>query len=605
VLPPLWAAIVKSLSLTCATLCLTGVDEYFNSFMPGTAYVNALRYYHITAQQEAAAALCPLDQAEAPYYAGYHDRLQMPLQPLRDHLEAATYETFERDKAKYLAYYHAMLQELQHAAVLTTDCRDYRHEDYCPVVTVVGAGRGPLVGCVLDACLFLGCGLVDRVKIFAVEKNPRYHHETCLPQPILSFCVSHPHTHVHLHYTPFSFLTLEHTPTCTHIRTYIRTHMHTYAHVHSAVHTLRGRFGGGEGRHAFAHRPIFPTVGPHNGHQSHLGAEIVNKGRGECEDVGDGQGVPHMAGTAAGATDVLIAAGRVVVVAGDMRQSRSSVVQPADVLVSELLGSWGDNELSPECIEGAISQGYLKAGTGRSVPCSYTSYLSPVMAAPQWMRARGMMPPSLSAAPGVMCGAPGLETPYVCYLHDYLPVGSEEPVFIFKHQCPPSPSSAQSLEGSTSTSTSTGTSTLAHFRRRSCVSWTVDAACSIHGFEGTFDSVLSATCHASGDGASDKNGKRALDVTPNECDKRDSHVYSASSDVPLSITRKGRTPGMYSWFSLFLPLGAPVRCTAGSRVEATVWRCADGRRVWYEWCLTSPITTPIQNPNGRTYSIGL
>lgn len=25
----------------------------------------------------------------------------------------------------------------------------------------------------------------------------------------------------------------------------------------------------------------------------------------------------------------------------------------ADILVSELLGSWGDNELSPECLDGA------------------------------------------------------------------------------------------------------------------------------------------------------------------------------------------------------------------------------------------------------------
>jgi hypothetical protein len=143
--------------------------------MPGTAYINALRYYHFTAQQEAAAALCPLDQIEAPHYAGYRDRLQMPLQPLRDHLEAATYETFEHDKAKYLAYFHALINELKYTAtLLNTHVCGYQHEDYYPVVTVVGAGRGPLVGCVLDACLFLGGGLIDRVKIFAVEKNPRY-----------------------------------------------------------------------------------------------------------------------------------------------------------------------------------------------------------------------------------------------------------------------------------------------------------------------------------------------------------------------------------------------------------------------------------------------
>ena len=38
-------------------------------------------------------------------------------------------------------------------------------------------------------------------------------------------------------------------------------------------------------------------------------------------------------------------------VPGDMREWRAPVM--ADLLVSELLGSWGDNELSPECLDGA------------------------------------------------------------------------------------------------------------------------------------------------------------------------------------------------------------------------------------------------------------
>ena len=37
---------------------------------------------------------------------------------------------------------------------------------------------------------------------------------------------------------------------------------------------------------------------------------------------------------------------------GDMRQV--NVPEPVDVLVSELLGSFGDNELSPECLDGAM-----------------------------------------------------------------------------------------------------------------------------------------------------------------------------------------------------------------------------------------------------------
>lgn len=44
------------------------------------------------------------------------------------------------------------------------------------------------------------------------------------------------------------------------------------------------------------------------------------------------------------------------VVVGDMRHLQ--LEEKADILVSELLGSFGDNELSPECLDGA--QAFLK-----------------------------------------------------------------------------------------------------------------------------------------------------------------------------------------------------------------------------------------------------
>lgn len=37
---------------------------------------------------------------------------------------------------------------------------------------------------------------------------------------------------------------------------------------------------------------------------------------------------------------------------GDMRSVQ--LPEPVDILVSELLGSFGDNELSPECLDGAM-----------------------------------------------------------------------------------------------------------------------------------------------------------------------------------------------------------------------------------------------------------
>jgi protein arginine N-methyltransferase 5 len=66
------------------------------------------------------------------------------------------------------------------------------------------------------------------------------------------------------------------------------------------------------------------------------------------------------------------------------------VPEKADILVSELLGSFGDNELSPECLDGAMR--FLKrkhhlatfhsrltiSADGISIPASYTAHLAPI-----------------------------------------------------------------------------------------------------------------------------------------------------------------------------------------------------------------------------------
>ena len=47
---------------------------------------------------------------------------------------------------------------------------------------------------------------------------------------------------------------------------------------------------------------------------------------------------------------------QVTIVSSDMRSWNAP--EKADILISELLGSFGDNELSPECLDGA--QNFLK-----------------------------------------------------------------------------------------------------------------------------------------------------------------------------------------------------------------------------------------------------
>lgn len=78
--------------------------------------------------------------------------------------------------------------------------------------------------------------------------------------------------------------------------------------------------------------------------------------------------------------------GRVHVVKTDMRAWKGPVVSESaasgpvygkvDILISELLGSFGDNELSPECLDGI--QHVLARPHGISIPQSYTAHVSPI-----------------------------------------------------------------------------------------------------------------------------------------------------------------------------------------------------------------------------------
>lgn len=72
---------------------------------------------------------------------------------------------------------------------------------------------------------------------------------------------------------------------------------------------------------------------------------------------------------------------QVTVVKTDMRgwvgpKAPDGSISTVDILVTELLGSFGDNELSPECLDGI--QRHLSKPHGISIPHSYTAHLSPI-----------------------------------------------------------------------------------------------------------------------------------------------------------------------------------------------------------------------------------
>ncbi|CAH2020197.1 unnamed protein product [Acanthoscelides obtectus] len=74
-------------------------------------------------------------------------------------------------------------------------------------------------------------------------------------------------------------------------------------------------------------------------------------------------------------------------------------------------------------------------------------------------------------------------------------------------------------------------------------------------------------------------------------------------DVMLSIHPETHTPDMVSWFPIVFPLQEPVHIGEDGIIEVSFWRVDNEEKVWYEWCLHSPIQTSVMNPNGRSYFI--
>lgn len=227
--------------------------------------------------------------------------------------------------------------------------------------------------------------------------------------------------------------------------------------------------------------------------------------------------------------------GAVTVVSTDMRHYKAP--EEADILVSELLGSFSDNELSPECLDGA--QKFLKQD-GISIPCSYTSYATPLSSPKLYSEVSGCQ--EVGKSPDAH-----FECPYVVRLRNVNYLAESQPVFTFVH-----PNNDMPIDN----------------ERYIRLEFECTHASMIHGIAGFFDMVL-------------------------------------YKDVTLSINPQTASPGMFSWFPAFFPVKNPVYCGKGQKIVIHFWRKVNKAKVWYEWSLTSPEPTPIHNPGGRSYWIGL
>merc|ERR1719188_1913685 len=111
------------------------------------------------------------------------------------------------------------------------------------------------------------------------------------------------------------------------------------------------------------------------------------------------------------------------VVSGDMRQWAPPTENYADILVSELLGSFADNELSPECLDGA--QKFLKPG-GISIPYSYTSYIGPLQSSKLYNEVRNCKDETKHPLAN-------FETPYVVHFQNRFELAPPQALFTFEH----------------------------------------------------------------------------------------------------------------------------------------------------------------------------
>ncbi|BFZ13310.1 hypothetical protein BsWGS_16351 [Bradybaena similaris] len=228
---------------------------------------------------------------------------------------------------------------------------------------------------------------------------------------------------------------------------------------------------------------------------------------------------------------------KVEVVSCDMREWEAP--EKTDILVSELLGSFGDNELSPECLDGA--QRYLK-DDGISIPERYTSYLAPLMSSKLYNEVRGSKLEKGKSPDSVF------EMPYVVRLHNIATLADPQEVFTFVH-----PNRDEVIDNG----------------RFKSLEFAITEDCAIHGFAGYFDTVL-------------------------------------YKDVMLSIVPETHSPGMFSWFPIFFPIKIPINLHRNSSVSVYIWRRCTNKNVWYEWAIHGGgQITPIHNPRGRSYTIGL
>ena len=103
-----------------------------------------------------------------------------------------------------------------------------------------------------------------------------------------------------------------------------------------------------------------------------------------------------------------------------------------DIIMSELLGSFGDNELSPECL--IPTERFLNPG-GIFIPWAYTNHAVPISSKILWNEVLAFSQQGNSARVPISQQLNPFELPYVVKIYNAtFPCGQEsKDVFTFRH----------------------------------------------------------------------------------------------------------------------------------------------------------------------------
>lgn len=272
-----------------------------------------------------------------------------------------------------------------------------------------------------------------------------------------------------------------------------------------------------------------------------------------------------------------------------------------DILISELLGSFADNELSPECLDGV--QHLLNPVHGISIPASYTAHFTPA-AAPKLHAdiSLSMLAVNPTAA----------EIPYVVMLDQVDLLSSTgstrqgDPVA----PSPTKPKSFSSLFSNPSTSRQSSASArsaadISSNAKGSQVA-TVPVIHTAWEFRHPNNMLPPATASSGPSNAHNARHCKLSFPIPHSGTCHGIAGYFEAvlyPGVELStnpLTMEEKSSGMISWFPIFFPFKQPIFLPENSVADISMWRQTDDRKVWYEWMLEVYISID----KGRRIKVG-